>query len=199
MKKTVAWLVVFFISFFTALFFLLPYKNIYDNLIDKYAQTAQLQVTYNITNASLFSLSADKVSINKGDYIVHFDKTKVELYPLNYLLGGDLLRLKFISASNIAAVGVKKDKDFWYIRIKMPASMLESSIKDFRLPFPIKGYILAEAKMRVGNKQLIIKKISVRGPIDIDAQGYVKNYHLRLNGKIKLDGMEQNFNFDQSL
>jgi len=67
------------------------------------------------------------------------------------------------------------------------------------LPFPIQGDLLIKTKIKNEDNQLLIKNISVRGQINIDARGYIKNYHLRLNGKIKFGKMEQKFNFDQRL
>ncbi len=199
MKKLFGWLAVFFISFFVTLLFLLPYKNIYGNLINKYAQSAHIKTDYNITHASLFSLNADKILINKGENILHFDKLEAKIYPINYLIGGDLLELRLVSASDIADIGVKLKNNSWLIQIKTPASMFENSIKNFKLPFKMKGDILAEVKIKNENKQIIIQNISVSGPINIDAQGYLKNNHLSLNGKIKFGSIKQKFNFDQNL
>ncbi|GMT44103.1 MAG: hypothetical protein IEMM0003_0922 [bacterium] len=199
MKKLLAGFAVFLITLFAALAFLLPYKDIYDNLINKYVQNMQLQAYYNITNASLFSLNTSNVSIKKDGYLFHFDKIKAKVSPFKYLFGENFLRLQLRSAADLASVAIKKNKNLWYITIKTPSSMFKSVVKNFQLPFPIQGDLLIKTKIKNEGNQLLIKKISVRGQINIDARGYIKNYHLRLNGKIKFGKMEQEFNFDQRL
>jgi len=198
MKKFLLALVIFIVSLFLGLLFMLPYKNIYDNAINGYLKNMNVQVVYKISKASPFFLKANNILIKKEGYLFHFDAINAKVFPLHYIFGGILFKLRLESANRYANIDIgKEDKNKWYINVNLPSSVIKSSARNLNLPILLKGNLLAAAKIERESGELIIRELSVRGMFHIDAQGYIKNHYLMLNGKIKFGKTSQNFSFSR--
>jgi len=193
MKK----ILLFAVSFLVGLYLFLPYDLLYARALEGLTEGRRIPIGYELSDASALKAVFSEVSIGSGSRALELKDVVLRITPLEYVFKG---ALGHVTTGGARVQVLKKDglfdlvfdiRDF-HNKILGDGSLtlkghllvgedqvkdgkLDLLLKDFKVPVPGSDIILKEVSGsgNIDNGRLVIKDLTVKGPVDLSATGTV--------------------------
>ncbi len=193
MKKVL----LFLASFLIGIYLFLPYDVLYSRALETLTRESSVPLEYELSDASALKVAFSNVSIGRGKEVLTLDDVVLRVTPLAYIFKG---AIGYITTKGARVQVLKKDglldlvfdiKNF-HNKILGDGSLtlkghilvgqdqvkdgkIELLVKNFKVPAPGSDILLKEVSGSgdIDNGKLLIKDLTIKGPMDLSATGTV--------------------------
>lgn len=193
MKKVL----LFLASFLIGIYLFLPYEVLYSRALETLTRESSVPLEYELSDASALKVAFSNVSIGKGKEVLTLDDVVLRVTPLAYIFKG---AIGYITTKGARVQVLKKDglldlvfdiKNFHnkilgdgtltlkgHILVgqdQVKDGKIELLVKNFKIPAPGSDILLKEVSGSgdIDNGKLLIKDLTIKGPVDLSATGTV--------------------------
>ncbi|NOZ25059.1 MAG: hypothetical protein GXO94_03075 [Nitrospirae bacterium] len=197
MKK----ILLFAVSFLVGIYLFLPYDLLYSRALGSLTQRVRVPLAYDISDASALKVVFSDVSVGSGRGTLELEDVVLRITPIGYVFNGMLGR---ITTPGVEVQVFKKDGLFDLVfdivnfrnRMLGDASLtlkghvlvgedqiksgkIDLLVKNFKVPASGSEILLKEVSGSgdIDNGRLMIKELTVKGPVDLRATGTVLLNH----------------------
>ncbi len=193
MKK----ILLFLASFLIGIYLFLPYDVLYSRALETLTKGSRIPLEYELSDASALKVVFSNVSIGSGKEALTLDDVVLRVTPLGYIFKG---AIGYITTAGARIQVLKKDglldlvfdiKNFHnkilgngtltlkgHVLVgqdQVKDGKIELLVKDFKLPASGTDILLKEVSgsCDIDNGRLLIKDLTIKGPVDLSATGTV--------------------------
>ncbi|NOY39605.1 MAG: hypothetical protein GXO95_05115, partial [Nitrospirae bacterium] len=188
---------LFLASFLIGIYLFLPYDVLYSRALETLTRGSSVPLEYELSDASALKVVFSNVSIGRGKETLTLDDVVLRVTPLGYIFKGSL---GYITTAGARVQVLKKDglldlvfdiKNFHnkilgdgtltlkgHILVgqdQVKDGKIELLVKNFKVPAPGSDILLKEVSGSgdIDNGKLLIKDLTIKGPMDLSATGTV--------------------------
>ncbi len=193
MKKVL----LFAVSFVVGLYLFLPYETLYARALEGLTRRVRVPIGYEISDASALKAVFTDVSVGVGSEALELGEVVLRITPLGYVLRGSLGRVTTEGASvqvfrKEGLVDLVFNLDKFRNKLlgegtltlkghvlvggdQVKDGRIDLLVKDLKVPAAGNGIVLKEVSGNgdIDNGRLLIKDLTVKGPVDLRATGTV--------------------------
>ncbi|HEC98348.1 MAG TPA: hypothetical protein ENI58_09410 [Nitrospirae bacterium] len=193
MKKVL----LFLASFLIGIYLFLPYDVLYSRALETLTKGNRIHLEYELSDASALKVSFSNVSIGRGKEVFALDNVTLRVTPLAYIFKG---AIGYITTNGARVQVLKKDglldlvfdiRNFHnkilgdgtltlkgHILVgqdQVKDGKIELLVKNFKIPASGSDILLKEVSGSgdIDNGRLLIKDLTIKGPVDLSATGTV--------------------------
>ncbi len=193
MKKVL----LFLASFLIGIYLFLPYNVLYSRALETLTKGSRIPLEYELSDASALKVVFSDVSIGRGKEALTLDDVVLRVTPLAYIFKG---AIGYITTKGARVQVLKKDglldlvfdiKNFHnkalgngtltlkgHILVgqdQVKDGKIELLVKNFKVPASGSDILLKEVSGSgdIENGRLLIKDLTIKGPVDLSATGTV--------------------------